>query len=469
MKHALATALCLTFGITGSTSWANQDGTESRADFRGVILIIGDGFDHQHVAMGRHYLVGHEGRLTLDRLPVSSAVQVQTLTENGEPEYVADSANTATSLATGVIASIGRVGTDHLDRDVVTVLEMAAQAELKTGIVTTASVTDATPASFMAHVANRGCENPQIILGGERYGSPYAGCPEDATSNGGLGSIAEQIAQSPVDVVLGGGRSHFSVPLTASTEKTSLDLAEANGFAVLTESDALTTSTGSPKLLGLFADEHLPVRMQGTEGRVAEAPDTSLLNKVDERLGSVVQPEPMNCEANPAYGDTPPLSALTEVALKTLSANNDRGFFLMVESASIDKQSHRRNPCGSIGEIAQLEESLAVALAFADSHPDVLVIVTADHAQAAQVVPDTSLYAALPVPIYTPGKIARIRTPEGRLLAVNYATNNFYSEEHTGADVPLYANKNPNNALGGYLRQTDVFHVIRDYLMLTNP
>ena len=42
----------------------------------------------------------------------------------------------------------------------------------------------------------------------------------------------------------------------------------------------------------------------------------------------------------------------------------------MIESASIDKESHKRNPCGSIGEIEQLEESLALALSFAAQHPD---------------------------------------------------------------------------------------------------
>ena len=109
----------------------------------------------------------------------------------------------------------------------------------------------------------------------------------------------------------------------------------------------------------------------------------------------------MDCEPNPDYGDTPPLSLLTQAALDHLSVNNERGLFLMVESASIDKQSHKRNPCGSIGEIAQLEETLAVALDYARSNPETLVIVTADHAQAAQIVPEPSLYADIPVPIYS--------------------------------------------------------------------
>ena len=51
----------------------------------------------------------------------------------------------------------------------------------------------------------------------------------------------------------------------------------------------------------------------------------------------------------------------------------------MIESASIDKQSHARKACGSIGELAQLEEALQSALVFAEHHPNTLILVTADH------------------------------------------------------------------------------------------
>ena len=87
----------------------------------------------------------------------------------------------------------------------------------------------------------------------------------------------------------------------------------------------------------------------------------------------VTEPEPMNCELNPDYADTPSLAAMSEAALHQLAFDNPHGFFLMIESASIDKQSHERNPCGSIGEIEQLEETLALAMNFADSHPDTAI------------------------------------------------------------------------------------------------
>ena len=92
---------------------------------RSVILIIGDGFDDQHVTMGRNFLAGHDGRLVIDTLPVRAAVQVQTVGKDTDWIYVADSANTATTLATGITTQMGRVGTSATDEDLVTIAQRA--------------------------------------------------------------------------------------------------------------------------------------------------------------------------------------------------------------------------------------------------------------------------------------------------------------------------------------------------------
>ena len=44
-------------------------------------------------------------------------------------------------------------------------------------------------------------------------------------------------------------------------------------------------------------------------------------------------------------------------------------FMLMIESASIDKQSHLRRPCGQIGELRQLDDTLKMVLDYARAHP----------------------------------------------------------------------------------------------------
>ncbi len=67
-----------------------------------------------------------------------------------------------------------------------------------------------------------------------------------------------------------------------------------------------------------------------------------------------------------------------------------KAFSLQVEGASIDKQDHAANPCGQIGETVDLDEAVQRALEFAKKDGNTLVIVTADHAHASQIVaPDT--------------------------------------------------------------------------------
>ena len=58
---------------------------------RNVILIVGDGMDDQQITIGRNYLAGARGRLTLDNMPLRGVVQVLTVSESGELVYVADS------------------------------------------------------------------------------------------------------------------------------------------------------------------------------------------------------------------------------------------------------------------------------------------------------------------------------------------------------------------------------------------
>jgi alkaline phosphatase len=429
---------------------------------RNVILIIGDGMDDQQISIARNYLVGAQGRLLLDTMPMRGVSQVLTVSEQGAVVYVADSANSATSMATGVVTSRGRIATTAgSDLPLETIIEMAEAEGLRTGLVSTSSVTDATPASFVAHINARYCENPEAIHGVSYFSITLPDCPQYTFAAGGPGSISEQIAASSVDVVLGGGSQHFQMKAEAS-EKTVAELAQENGYHLIDSASQLNSAPADKKLLGLFSPSHLPVRLRGEAGRTAEAPKPSWGNQVSKYLGSVELPAIMNCEPNPDYAAVPSLQQMTDTALSRLQ--NDRGFFLMVESASIDKQSHDRKPCGSIGEVEQLNEALASALAFASINPETLILVTADHAQAAQMIPETSLFAAFGIPVYSPGKIARIRTPEGSTLAVNYATNNFAYEEHTGAHVPLFANSEGLGRVPTMVTQPQLFEIIRDYL-----
>jgi alkaline phosphatase len=446
-------------------------GTATADGRRNVILIVGDGMDDHQITIARNYLQGARGRLTLDSMPARSAVQVLTVSDDeaGHAIYVADSANTATSLATGIVTSRGRLSTTAgTDRDVQTIIEMAHAAGLKTGIVSTASVTDATPAAFTAHISMRFCENPTVMEDIVFRSIPMGGCPADLKSHGGSGSIAEQIAASHVDVVMGGGAKHFA-PNMEGEDRSVLEAAIANGFHVVVSESEIDAAPVDRKLLGLFAESHLPVRLQGEGGRIAEKPETSFLHFFHRYLGKVTLPEPMICEANAASGEVPSLKRMTDAALDRLAGDkgdNEEGFFLIIESASIDKQSHARSACGSIGEMEQLEEALQSALAFAEGNPETLVLVTSDHGHAAQLVPNQSLFSAFGLPVYTPGRMVRLKTRDGAILAVNYATNDFFLEEHTGVNVPLYSNKVGVGLVPAMVSQPEIFEIMRGFLRL---
>jgi len=431
-----------------------------------VILIIGDGMDDHQITIARNYLVGSRGKLLIDRLPLRSTAQVLTI-DNDNPDkaiYVADSANSATSMATGIVTSIGRIGTSAGDdKDLVNIVELAHRQGLKTGIVSTASITDATPASFYAHISTRDCENPDMMVGTNPYFDMVIDCSPDLKSNGGLGSISEQLIDSGVHVALGGGMKHFT-PLAEGSDQTVLELAKESGYQLVSNATELDGS-GAGKLLGLFSPSTMPVMWRGQDDRAAEKPDPSFLNRIHSMLGSVTYPEPMDCESNPEYIDIPSISLMTQTALDRLTEEDERNFFLMVESASIDKQSHQRKACGSIGELKQLDESLAVAMKFAESHPDTLILVTADHGQAAQLVPERTLYSGIPVPVYTPGHVARINTSEGVIMAVNYATNDFVSEEHTGVNIPLLSNDVGQGSVPAMVTQPEIFDIIKSHLL----
>ena len=102
---------------------------------------------------------------------------------------------------------------------------------------------------------------------------PMGGCPSDLKSRGGRGSISEQLAQSPLDVLLGGGANHFAPAAEGETASVA-DVAQRNGFELVTSGSQLASAGADKKLLGLFAPDDLPVRLreERSGGRVAQTP-----------------------------------------------------------------------------------------------------------------------------------------------------------------------------------------------------
>jgi alkaline phosphatase len=141
-----------------------------------------------------------------------------------------------------------------------------------------------------------------------------------------------------------------------------------------------------------------------------------------------------------------------------LLKGNEKGFFLQVEGASIDKQDHAANPCGQIGETVDLDEAVQEALKFAVADGHTLVIVTADHAHASQII-DAAEKA--------PGLTEALMTRDGAVMAVSYGNSDSADDQgHTGSQLRIAAYGPRGANVTGLTDQTDLFYTISDALSL---
>lgn len=190
---------------------------------RNIILFIGDGMGVAQVYAG---ITLSNQTFSLEKFPYSGFSK--TYSANN---YITDSAAGGTAIACGTKTNNGMIGVGPDSSSVSSILEIAHKNGLATGVVSTSSITHATPASFVAHNAGRG-----------NY--------ED---------IAKDFLKGTVDVFIGGGADNFrarkdSVDLTAKLKE--------QGFSVVYTLDELK-NTNSKKIAGLLAKFHMPTELEG--------------------------------------------------------------------------------------------------------------------------------------------------------------------------------------------------------------
>lgn len=402
---------------------------------KNVILLIGDGMGDSEITAARNYAEGAGGYFKgIDALPLTGQYTHYSLDKKThKPDYVTDSAASATAWTTGVKTYNGALGVDVNGKDQPTLLEIAKAAGKATGNVSTAELQDATPAAQVSHATSRKCYGPE---------ETSEKCAANALENGGRGSITEQLLKTRADVTLGGGAKSFN-QLAKSGEwqgKSLKDQAAAQGYQWVSNADelqAVTLANQQKPLLGLFADGNMPVRWLG--------PKASYHGNLDKPA--------VTCENNPARtAATPTLAAMTEKAIALLK-DNPNGFFLQVEGASIDKQDHAANPCGQIGETVDLDEAVQKALAFARADGNTLVIVTADHAHSSQIAAADAK---------APGLTQMLTTKDGAPMTLSYGNSEEESQGHTGTQLRVAAYGPHAANVVGLTDQTDLFFTMRD-------
>lgn len=327
---------------------------------KNVIFFLGDGMGPVTVTATRLYKVGEDGKLSMETLPYSA--RIKTFSNDGQTTDSAPSMaaymtgvkmnNEVISMATstvavspspatvdGVSVSNGTNNCPSTDTSVQTILELAKSKGKAVGAITTTELTHATPATTYSHICNRNAPYHiarQAIPGGEGY-------------NAALGS--------GVDVLMGGGRNHFT-PFDAATnnrgrpDKRDLTTeAKAQGYTYVTtkaEMDAASSAAGT-KLLGLFTKtSHLAYNL--------------------DRKKAVAGTE---------VAGQPSLAEMTLKAISVLSKDTD-GYFLMVEGGRIDHALHDTSAKRALEDTIAFDDAIKAALDNVDLS-NTLIVVTADH------------------------------------------------------------------------------------------
>jgi alkaline phosphatase len=326
---------------------------------KNIILLLGDGMGIAHRTAARIVSRGVRngkalGRLAMDTLDVTGMVMTSSLNA-----VITDSSPGMAAYSTGHKNANGQSGVfpdntaDPFDNPRIEyigeILRRVRGPGFNVGIVTTADLTDSTPAANAAHT-------------GDRYAAA-----------GIAAQFLDERKTNGVTVLLGGGSRHFMPKGSGGERADDRQLAEEfsrAGYVRATNASDVKALLAAPKparaLLGLFHPSHMVVAF--------------------DKVGAGRYSDELADPRNAAYRDTPMLEDLARLALRTLEAHSPSGFYLMIEGASIDKRAHAADAERTVWDTIEFDRAVQAALEFArrtnsDKDPanDTLVIVTADH------------------------------------------------------------------------------------------
>ena len=441
---------------------------------KNVIFFLGDGMGISTVTAARIFAgqaagaTGEEYDLAFDQFPHLALIK----TYNTDAQ-VPDSAGTITAITTGEKTRIGVLGVNSsVERDdcagaltntLPTLAELAEQRGMSTGIVSTARITHATPAGAYAHSPNRNWESS-------------ASTPDEAEALGCRDIAAQLIAMSygdGLDVIFGGGRREF-MPIEADDpEYPSRPGLRDDGRNLIEE--------------WLASDSKRQYTWRGEEF----VDWLSAADPVDGQLMGLFEPSHMKYEADRQRdpGKEPSLKDMTALAVKQL-AQNEKGYFLLVEAGRIDHAHHFSNAYRALTDTVALSDAVQWAVDNVDLE-ETLILVTADHSHTmtisgyprrgnpilgtVETEPGKPLLDATGAPYTTlsyangPGyKKQRPNLSTIDTKAPDYqqlGTVPMPAETHAGEDVAAFAAGQNAGAVRGVMEQNRLYDVMYDVLI----
>lgn len=334
LRHQLTRREVLELGLAGGVAvgWPGaaaraQDGENgpprplAEKAPRNVVFMVADGMSLGVPSLAEPFSQLVRGRETRWYALLQDPRAVHGLFEtHALNSLVTDSAAASTAWASGSRAFNGALNMLPDGRALVPIARLVRDGGRRVGLVTTTTITHATPAGFAAVQARR--EDQPLI--------------------------APQYLNQ-VDVLLGGGRKFFAADLRKDRRDLLAEYAAA-GYTCWDRRDQVLSGQQPPKVLGLFADGHLPYTL-------------------DQRRS-----------AEPAQL-VPTLAEMTAAALATL-AGAEHGFLLQVEGGRVDHAAHANDAAALLWEQLAFDDAVETVLAFAARRDDTLVIITSDHGNA---------------------------------------------------------------------------------------
>jgi alkaline phosphatase len=326
-----------------TVNWNVYATPERRA--KNVILFVGDGLSVAHRTAARILSKGWEQGLYGGELAIDDMPNMALISTSGTDSIVTDSANSASAYTTGHKSCVNALGIycaknaltlDHPKVETISEVIKRKRSGMAIGVVTNSEIEDATPAAMVAHTRRRSDFN----------------------------DIVKMFFDVQPDVIMGGGSPNFLPKSTPGTKRTDdLDFIakfKEAGYALATTKTEMNAAVagGSKKLLGLY-----------NTSNIDGAFDLRLAKK-----GSISK-----------FPDQPDVVEQTKAALEMLKDAQD-GFFLMVESARIDKYSHSLDWERAVFDTIMLDNAVKAAKEFAGDRNDTLIIVVPDHAHPISII-----------------------------------------------------------------------------------
>lgn len=313
----------LTLGATGLATAAcglpssGQSSTGTKRP-KNIIFCVCDGMAASVPTMVDHFQERLYGKGSYWRWLMNQPFVVNGLQDTRSlNSLVTDSSAASSAWGSGRLIWNGMVNMFPDGTKLRTLTSLLQEAGMRTGLVTTATITHATPAGFAVCCVQRDLE----------------------------AQIATEYLTSGVHVLLGGGDRFFSAEKRPDKKDLYREF-QSRGYAVLRDRDQVLQA-GDGKLLGIFANGHLPYTVDRDN-------DVALQRS------------------------TPTLAQMATTAIRNL--DNPGGFLLQIEGARVDHGGHSNDLAAMLYDQIAFEEAVKVAVDFALEDGETLVIVTADHA-----------------------------------------------------------------------------------------